>query len=309
MKIAAVQMMADFGNVEQNLKKSKQLAEEAFLDGAEMVILPEFFTTAMGFHSKMIGTAQPWDGKPMKLLRNLAAKYQGIIGGSYIAIRENDAYNTFVLTFPDGSTFFHDKDQPTMWENCYYKGGIDDGVLATDLSNFGVALCWEFVRTRTVKRMINRVDTVIGGSCWWTLPEKRLRGFPQELNYKNIEIMQETPARFAKMLGVHVIHAAHAGFFEGNMPLMSNFAYKSHYLGETQIVDGTGKILRRMTREDGEGHVLADIDIKEKWSPSESIPNGFWIPKLPVQLRFAWWYQNRHGRRYYRKKIRPHLFK
>ncbi|TFG23785.1 MAG: carbon-nitrogen hydrolase family protein, partial [Promethearchaeota archaeon] len=230
MKIAAIQMRAKFANVDENLKISEKLANNAFLAGAEMVILPEFFTTAMGFHPKMLDTARPIDGAPMQLLKNLASKYHGIIGGSFIAFRGEDCYNTFALVFPDGTIYFHDKDQPTMWENCYYLGGNDDGVLETKIGNIGVALCWEFVRTRTVKRMLNRIDLVVGGSCWWTLPEKHLGGFPPKLHDINVELMEETPAKFARMLGVHVIHAAHAGEFEGNMSLMPKFSYKSYYL-------------------------------------------------------------------------------
>lgn len=64
-----------------------------------------------------------------------------------------------------------------MWENCYYIGGSDDGILETTAGNIGVALCWEFMRTRTVRRLLNRVDLVVGGSCWWTIPEKPLNLF------------------------------------------------------------------------------------------------------------------------------------
>jgi N-carbamoylputrescine amidase len=309
MKFAAIQMRAEFANIEENLKIAERIASNAFIGGAECVILPEFFTSAMGFHPKMLDVAQPIDGKPVKLLKDLAAKHQGIIGGSFITLRDEDSYNTFVLAFPDGTTYLHDKDQPTMWENCYYLGGTDDGVLETKIGNIGVALCWEFIRTRTIKRLLNRIDIVVGGSCWWTLPEKHLRGFPPKLYNINVELMNETPARFARMLGVHVIHAAHAGNLEGNMPLMPRFPYKSYYLGEAQIVDGSGKIIKRMKREEGEGFIIADIDITKKWTPSEPVPNRFWIPDLPRQLRFAWWYLNRHGRRYYRKKTRPYQMK
>ena len=89
------------------------------------------------------------------------------------------------------------------------------------------------------------------------------------------------------MLGVHVIHAAHAGEFIGEMPLMPDSQYKSYYVGETQIVDGNGKILTRMKREDGEGFIIADIDIKKKWKPSETIPDRFWIPDMPPELNQA----------------------
>ena len=299
-------MTAELGNVERNLKTAEKLVRRAFKEGAEMVILPEFFTSPVAFNPKLLEVPQLIDGEPAKLLQNLAARYGGIVGGSFIAYRNGDAYNTFILAFPDGSAYFHDKDQPTMWENCYYIGGNDDGVLNTPLGRLGVALCWEFIRTRTARRMIGKVDAVIGGSAWWTLPEKGLPGFPGRLHDVNLEIMRETPIRFAKLLGVPVIHAAHAGEFEGGMPLLPGFPFKSYYLGETMIVDGDGRVLERTSREDGEGFVIADVNFR-RVAPSESIPDGFWIPKLPLQLRFVWWYQNLHGRWYYRLKTRPYL--
>ncbi|MFX1451246.1 MAG: carbon-nitrogen hydrolase family protein, partial [Promethearchaeota archaeon] len=273
------------------------------------VILPEFFTSAMGYHEKMLDVARPINGKPMQLLKDLAIKHNGVVGGSFIAIRGGDCYNTFVLTFPDGTSYFHDKDQPTMWENCYYIGGTDNGILETQVGNIGVVLCWEFVRTRTVKRLLNRVDVVVGGSCWWTIPEELPQGFSLETHQRNVEIMSETPARFAKMLGVPVVHAAHAGNFEGKMPNIQDFIYKSHYLGDTQIVDGSGQILARLKREDGEGLIMADIDFSKKWDTSESIPNRFWIPNLPQELILSWEFLNKHGETYYRTKTKPYLNK
>lgn len=305
-------MMAEFANVEANLKIAKRLAEQAFSEGADWVVLPEFFTSAMGFHEKMLDVGRPIDGKPMQLLKDLASKHNGVIGGSFIALRGDDSYNTFVLAFPDGTNYFHDKDQPTMWENCYYLGGKDDGVLETEIgnvkNNIGVALCWEFVRTRTVKRMLNRVDLVVGGSCWWTVPEELPQGFSLKTHEHNVEIMSETPARFARMLGVPVVHSAHAGTFEGEMP-NTNFKYKSYYLGDAQIVDGSGKILARLKREEGEGIIIADIDLTKKWTPSESIPNRFWIPDLPQELILSWEFLNKHGENYYRTKTKPYLKK
>ena len=306
MRVAAIQMKAELGNVKVNLKSVEQLARSAFNDGAEMVILPEFFTSAVCFHPKMLDVVKPINGESTQLLTKLAKEYDGIIGGSFIALRGDESYNTFVLAFPDGSLHFHDKDQPTMWENCYYLGGTDEGILETEIGNIGAVLCWEFVRSRTAIRLINHVDIVVGGSCWWSLPEQPLVGTPSELRDKSLDMMIKTPTRFARMLGVHVIHAAHAGEFIGEMPLMPDFQYKSYYVGETQIVDGNGNILARMKREDGEGYIMVDIDINKKWNPSEEIPDRFWIPNMPIELNKAWEMLNTHGESYYRDTTKPY---
>jgi len=307
MKVAAVQMKAALGDVKTNLAMAQELAEQAFRSGAEWVILPEFFTSAVGFSPKMRGTALPLQGPAMAMLKSLAKKYNGVAGGSYIAKKGKDCYNTFVLALPDDNVYFHDKDLPTMWENCYYRGGNDDGILETPSGKMGVAMCWEFIRTQTARRLIHRVNMVVGGSCWWTLPERRLPGFPARLMDDNLHIMQAAIPRFARMLGVPVVHAAHAGNIDCALPLLPGFPYRSYFLGETQIVDGAGNQLARMSRADGEGFVSADLDLAINHSPSEPIPDTFWIFDLPWQLRLVWEYQSRHGRWVYRNKTRPAL--
>lgn len=304
MQVAAIQMKAFLGDVEKNMRTARALAMAAFKRGAEWVLLPEFFTSAVAYHKKLLDAARPFDSEPLALLKELAAAHGGVIGGSFIAVKEGESYNTFVLALPDGKTFLHDKDQPTMWENCYYLAGHDDGILETPMGRVGAALCWEFVRSRTARRMLNRVDVVVGGSCWWTLPEKYFPGFPPRIHERNLEIMKETIPRFARMLGVPVVHAAHAGELSGALPMVPGFPFKSHYLGETQIVDGTGRVLARMSYEDGEGFITADIDIAKKETPAEPIPDRFWIPDLPVQLRLMWWMQNLHGKCYYRLRTK-----
>ncbi len=114
-----------------------------------------------------------------------------------------------------------------MWENCYYKGGYDDGVLDTPAGKVGVALCWELVRTRTLRRLIDKVDLVVGGSCWWDLPDNFVGEEADAARADNLNRLKETPSQFAKILGVPVVHASHAGEFDGFNPLFKFKTSKS----------------------------------------------------------------------------------
>src|SRR5262245_33169652 len=72
IRVAAIQMKAELGEVETNLAKAEKLVREAFGKGAKWVILPEFFPSAIAVHHKMLDAARPLDGKPTQLLRRLA---------------------------------------------------------------------------------------------------------------------------------------------------------------------------------------------------------------------------------------------
>jgi predicted amidohydrolase len=306
IRVAAVQMRAKVGAVASNLASAESLVREAFRRGAEWVILPEFFTSGCAFDPSMLSAWLPLEGPALELLRKLAREHNGIVGGSFIARSGHDCFNTFLLVFPDGRYHRHDKDMPTMWENSYYIGGSDDGVLATPAGPVGAALCWELIRSQTARRLAGKVNFVVGGSGWWDMrqpvppqlanDQARLRSF-----------LREAPGELAKRLGVPVVHAAQAGDFEGLTPGNESVPFVSRFLGETQITDGHGNVLARLAYEDGEGVVTADITPGRVLGDLAPTPDNFWTVELPANTLKAWDHFNSLGRDYYATKFRPLL--
>jgi len=80
MRVGAVQMKARLGDVEGNLRRAEGLLDEAFSRGCEMVILPEFFTSAMAFHPSMLSAALPFDGPALEMMRGAARRHDGGAG-------------------------------------------------------------------------------------------------------------------------------------------------------------------------------------------------------------------------------------
>ena len=306
-KVAAIQMTPKLGDVEANLAQAENLIREAAGRGAEWILLPEMFTSAAAFHEDMVRAIRPLDGAPAQLLKNMAREGGAVVGGSFLAKDGDQVHNTFLLVFPDGTTYRHDKDFPTYWETCYYEGGNDDGVLETPLGPVGVALCWEMVRSGTAKRLLGKVRMLLAGSTWWTLPEEASADHP--LRAVNLKMLQESQPRFARMLGVPVVHASHAGPFEGfDSPELPDVPYKSIYLGETMITDAGGNLLARMGLEDGAGVVTADVTLPADPAPSEAIPGRFWLPEqMPQEWKESWdrWFPR--GEDYYRTVTVPYL--
>jgi hypothetical protein len=56
--------------------------------------------------------------------------------------RDEDGHvrNAFFLATPDGIAGRHDKDIPTAWENCFYVGGTDDGLIELGDMTAGVVV-------------------------------------------------------------------------------------------------------------------------------------------------------------------------
>ena len=301
IRVAAVQMTAELGNVDANLASAERLVRVAFDRGADWVILPELFSSGNAFHPDMAAATRAIDGQPAKLLRDLARQGNATVGGSFLAWREGNIYNSFVLALPGGSMHRHDKDYPTFWENCYYIGGNDDGVLPTPQGDVGAVLCWEFIRSRTAARLKGKVGMVVGGSGWWSMPPDN------PASKMNLEIMKTTPSRFARMLGVPVVHAAQAGNFVGQSWPDQGDTYPSHYLGEAQIVDGKGCVLARMSREEGEGVITADISFGSIADEPEAIPDRYWIAEFPEAIYRRWKDALNTGHQYYLSTTLPYV--
>lgn len=191
-----------------------------------------------------------------------------------------------------------------MWENCYYLGGSDDGVLDTPVGPVGAALCWELIRTRTVRRMLDRVGLVVSGACWWGLPDYVPSDHP--LHAENLNLLRSVPVTFARLLRVPVIFASHAGDFEGYKPPDETTLQHRPYMGETQIVDGYGNIVAHMSREKGEGVVVGEVEPGMVNTQSAALPDRFWIPDLTPPFLSAWEDFNRFGEDYYRQVTVPY---
>jgi len=303
VRIGAVQMEAALGDVAANLEATERLAEQAVREGAEWVVLPEFFTTGIGFLPELVDASLPPDGTASELLLDLARRHGIVIGGSFLC-RDRDGHvrNAFLLAEPGGLAGRHDKDLPTMWENCFYVGGEDDGVLEAGGKSVGAALCWELMRSQTARRLRGRVDLVLAGSGWWSYMEWPPRALFRRLEARNEALARRAAESFATYVGAPVAHAAHAGRLECEMP-WSPLPYSGHFEGGTVICEADGTVTGRRHWSEGEGVVVGDVTVGRS-APLAEPPDRFWLHRRGLMTAFVWNYQGLHGRRWYGRHAR-----
>lgn len=336
--VAAVQMHAVLGDVEANLENASHWANKAVEQGAEIVVLPEFFASGLGFHPSMMNACRPIDGAPKEMLQAVARQGNAWVGGSFLAESEGHVFNTFMLALPDGRVFTHDKDFPSgVIEQHLYAGGEDrefvrlissrgrrtspqvvpsrstnnqPGVFSIGDTRVGAAMCWELVRKRTDRRLLDGgVDLILAGSGWYALePESAAAaiGGTQEDWTKTLEQgrenASEAPIRLARMTGAAVVHANLVG---DNWSLRFPTGQKEicrRFHGESQIVERDGEVVSRLSGHQGEGIVLGEIT-PTRTQPQEEIGDGFWHIQMTPQLEDFWY--DGFGRDYYQKVTRP----
>jgi predicted amidohydrolase len=157
------------------------------------------------------------------------------------------------------------------------------------------------MRTQTVRRLRERVDVVMAGSGWWSVPQWAPGSVFRRWESDNETTARTAAATFARYVGAPVVHAAHAGTLECAMPWMP-VRYRGHFEGATLITDADGTVLAERNWRDGEGIVLADVSLGRK-QPSLAASRGFWLHRRGPMATMAWNYQRWHGRRWYRDNI------
>lgn len=306
LRIAAVQLEARLGDIEHNLDLVEAMIGAALDKRPDVIALPEFFTTPIAYDARLFACSLPPENPALDLLRTVARRHRVTIGGSYLEHRAGDVYNTYVLVEPDGTVHRHDKDLPTMVENAYYRGGADDGCFETAVGRVGTAVCWELVRTQTVRRLRGRVDLLMTGSHWWSPPRgwPVLGAFMDEMQAQNEVYMRETPGAFARLVGAPLVHAAHVGTLNGPVSLVPGgrlrLPFRSVLMGETQIVDAAGRILARRTKEEGPGLLVGEVEPGAQ-APAAACPDRFWIPAFTKRFKALWVHQNWASKPDYRR--------
>ncbi len=311
VKIAAVQPALRLGAVEDNLIRLEDLIRDAVREhDPAIVTVPEAGSSPNVYSRAMRTVARPVDGAPMQLYRRLARELGVVVGGGFLARRGSDVYGTYVLAEPDGKSHLHDKDIPTMWENNYYTGGNDPGRTTVCGVPVGMACGWEWARMGTAARLRGEVQLLLGGMCWPSYPSnwQGLAGrWARREHQLQLQHARELPRQMARLIGAPVVMPSHVGAIDFDTPMAPGLAWKTMMVGETQIVERDGTILARLTADDGEGHVAAEVTL-EAPEPVDPLGRMYWIPPLSVSTRAAWTAMNTHGAVKYRamRALRRH---
>jgi predicted amidohydrolase len=304
MRVAAVQLEVALADVAANLDACEGLARAAARDGAEAIALPEFFTTGAAFLPELAGAALAPDGAASSMLERVAREEGVLLGGSFLCRDpDGEVRNAFLLAGPDGILGRHDKDLPTMWENALYIGGDDDGVIDAGELAIGAAVCWEFMRSGTARRLRGRVDLVLGGSNWWSIPDWRPRAYTRRAEASNAATAARAPRVFGRYVGAPVVHAAICGEFSCPTPEFPPLTYRSHFQGGAQIAEADGRILARRERAEGSCYAIAEVEARRS-APHDPVPGSYWLHSRGAVAATVWNTQRVLGRRWYARNVR-----
>ncbi len=150
---AAVVQHACSSNYDENLKSGINGIEQAAMQGADLVLLPELSMTTyfcITEDPKNYDLSEPVPGKTSTQLQDVARKNNIIIVATIFEKRAKGIYhNTAVVIDKDGSlagTYrkMHIPDDPGFYEKYYFTPG-DQGFIPinTSIGRLGILICWD----------------------------------------------------------------------------------------------------------------------------------------------------------------------
>lgn len=299
LKVAAIQMESRNGDVAGNLARAGRWADAAARQGAQLVLLPELFSTGFEINANAWRSAEPRGGATESWLSATASRHGFHIGGSYLEARGEDFFNTFALAAPDGTIAGRvRKAHPCSFEAYAFKGGEDPRVIPTALGRIGVAICYDGCLRATWDDMLPRDPDLVLMPLSAPAPmktffygRKRIDAF--------LAAFRTAATDTAAGLGIPVLLANKWGPWDTTLPGIWP-RQTSHFPGFSHIADSDGREGARMG--DGEGVIVAPVHLAPERKRLSLRPEaeGFrpWIFEVPPEFKFFRWFEAL-GRRWY----------
>lgn len=298
LRVAAVQLDCQAGQVQHNLDHATRFIEEAAQQGAQLVLLPELMSSGYLLTEDIWNCAEALNGPTTCWLAALAKQLGIYLGTSFLEADGEDFYNTFVLVTPAGEMAGRvRKSPPASLEAYFYRAGNDPHVIDTTLGRIGVGICYENLLFERLNDLYEAAVDLVLQPAAAGRPKPFIPGDGKRFD----DMIRRSVPHYARVLGVPVILANRTGQIQTKLPAgMPEF--KSSFPGLSMIVDADGSIKAKLAEE--EGVIVADVQLDPGLKGREK-PRRFgqrWAFRVPWYA-FIWPLTQQKGERAYQQSV------
>ena len=244
-KFAVAQWHSVLADVEANLQKAAELVAAARAQGADVVLLPETFTTGYSFSLKIASFAQPVPGPATDYLAKVAAKHNVYIYGSMIERDGKRFHNCGAFISPDkGLIAKYYKAHLFGAEKDAFEAGNEIVIVDTRVGRLGLSICYDLCFPEYMRGLVlNGAEVLLNSTNWLAV------GPPQDWDEWQWSYRQTQALAVARALENTVglaMCCQGAGLSEN-----------IYSFGHSCVVSPSGRILAELG--DGEGVTTAEI--------------------------------------------------
>jgi N-carbamoylputrescine amidase len=286
IRIAAIQVESQLGQIEVNLAHATPLAERAADEGAQLVLLPELFSSGYFLDRELWDAAEPRVGPTVRWLTETAARLGVWLGTSYLEAEGEHFFNTFVLATPEGGEAGRVRKRNAERYFFKYNGYSGSHVIPTPLGRLGVGICADNHFAFLPRLMqAESIDLMLMPHAWpmaWRPSRFESAADIERARRK----AQGLAPLYADLLGVPAVFANQVGpkGFRSWTGLLGKLMNPAHvYLpGLSTIADSDGTIRGQLEYE--EGLIVADVTLDPLRKRCKAVPSyGYyhWIHPGP----------------------------
>ena len=259
IRVAAIQIESKNGCLEANLQHAIHLINLAAQKEAKLILLPEFMPTGYIWNASVWDSAEPKEGPTVNWLRENSKRLGVWLGTSFLEAEEEDFFNTFVLTTPDGKEAGRVRKQtPAGFEAYFFRGGTGPHVIETELGKIGVGICYENMLSYIPNMMYKHSVDLLLMPLSAPTPSSNFFFRRKQVEHYHKEI-REVPLRAARTLGIPVIMANKSGRWQSPTPTLRFWKQDSSFPGLSAIVDSDGTIKAQL--RDEEAVIVDDVTL------------------------------------------------
>lgn len=168
MRIGLVQMNSKLCAVEENTERALSLASTAATQGAELVLIPETFTTGYDVGDQLRSVAEPVPGPTSGKIASAARDLGIYIYASVIEQDGEDFHNAGLFVGPDGDLLArYRKIHLFSAEKAMFKPGESPAIVETPLGTFGLTICMDLLFPEYIRGLVLQGAEIILNSTDW----------------------------------------------------------------------------------------------------------------------------------------------
>ena len=239
MKIAFVQFLCSFGEVEKNLLRARELILSA---DADLYVLPELFNTGYVFLDRAEAASfaeEIPDGKTARFLAKLAVEKKCYIVAGLAEKSDGRVYNSSLLTGPQGFITTYRKIHLFSEEKVWFDLGNEPfKVVDIGLAKIGLMICFDWIFPESMRSLALQGADIVCHPSNLVLPY-----CPDAMVTRCIENR------------VFAVTANRIGYDQRNGKKLS-------FIGMSQITGPLGEVLCRASKDREEIKVV-EIDVQQ----------------------------------------------
>ncbi|QQK79401.1 carbon-nitrogen hydrolase family protein [Salicibibacter cibi] len=248
LTVAAVQMDCIPGDKTHNLTIAEGLIQDAVDAGAELIVLPELFTTGYHVEKKDLALAETVPGEATKRLADISARHNvALIGGM---IESGDLsgliYNTAIVI--ENGKIKSNYQKRYLWQEeqlRFGKGKGTEGLLSVKNSYCGIQICYEVGFPELTRAWVNK--------------GAELLLVPSAFSEQRAHVWDITTRSRALENGMFVVAANRTGT-------------DAHtFAGRSRIVSPQGKLIKEASSDQDEA-IVTTIDFNEVAEQRHALP-------------------------------------